>query len=100
MGKYSSSPPCKALGIIFNMNERRNHLNECEVKATDDHTQGITSKRSNRQRVCNKIEGGRGLANIEECIDTSVQNIWDNIKKIKGRLIYSSQLMPCQRKRS
>ena len=34
-----------------------------------------------------RIEGGNGLASIEESVDTSIQQLEDNIEKYEGVLI-------------
>ena len=45
------------------------------------------TQRWTRQTICDKKEGGRGLASIENCMDASIRGLEDNIKMSEERII-------------
>ena len=67
------------LGTILKVDEGRISINGPEDKKTHDDAHGLTSKRWHSLYVSRK-EGGRGLARIEDCVDTSIQWLEDYIK--------------------
>ena len=82
MDKYMDCLPCKILRNILEVDERRTSINGPENKNTnDDHRDDI-----DRLYVSRK-EGGRGLAGIEDSVDTSIRWLEDYVKKNKEMLI-------------
>ena len=73
--------------------------NGLEDKKIDDYAQGFTSEGWHELYTSRKA-GGRGLARIENCIDTSTQRHEDYIKKSKERLITIETNISTNRKRT
>ena len=77
-------PYCKILGTIPKMDKRGAPTDGLKNKKTQDHTQSITPKRRHRQTLCARKV--RGLANIEDSVDTTIRTLDEYINKSKERL--------------
>ena len=72
------------------MNKRGTQTNGPENKEVDEYAQGLMSNRWQREYVSRK-EKERGLASIEDCIDSWTQWFENYIKKSKERLIIAAK---------
>ena len=71
------------------MDQKRTQTNRPKSKKVDNSEQGLTSEKWHYidRRYVSRKEGGRGLVNIEDCVDASIQELKDYVKKIKEKLI-------------
>ena len=68
------------------MDTGRTQTNGPEEKKVDDRAQGI-QKITYTDNMCQEKKKGRELTSMEDCVDSSIWEFGDDIKKSKERLI-------------
>ena len=77
--KYLGCLPCRILGTILEVNQRRRKLMTMH--------KGLHPRNDVDRLYTSRREAGRGLASIKDSVDTSIQRLEDNIEKRGGSLI-------------
>ena len=80
---------CKILRILPKIDKVKAHTDRPLNKETDEHAQGLISRDDIDRLFVPRKEGGNGLANIEDCVDATIQNL-EVYAKIDTRKINDS----------